>query len=335
MAPVRRPAPTAPPVEGVSFGDLGMYAAGGGLPEGDYALEFTVQMYQAQDKTGASRGPARLGVMITASSLTDPAAEPRMQFYSMGSQADKSFAPNPETGKGVVLVPGGPASTFNNSTNWAIFLKSLYDCGLPVGIFTNDLTALDGIWAHLTNIPEPEERKGFQSKTGEAAEERRPGTIAVVSEIKEDGKPWEGTGGVPQAEAPTPAPAARVLPRKALAPKAAPVAAKTAAPAAPARPAPRAGARPAAPTAPTEMSEEDVATAAANGIAAVLEKAENANGCTKLLLRTGTFKAVSAADGEDMANVVLETFFGSDANLNLVLEPMGYISAAGQIKVVA
>src|SRR5512140_2727496 len=114
-------------IGGVNFGDLGMYVAGGGLPEGDYALEFGVQMYQAENQQGVKQGPPRLGVMVIAHSLTDPAARgenAKHQFYSMGSNADKTFAPNPETGKGLVLVPGAAGSTLNNSTNWSLFLKS-------------------------------------------------------------------------------------------------------------------------------------------------------------------------------------------------------------------
>lgn len=341
--PVRRAAAAAPVENRVSFGNLSMYVAGGGLPEGDYALVFFVQMFQAQDKNGVSKGPQRLGVMVDAYSLTDPAAEVRKQFYSMGSSADKSFAPSAD-GKGLVPVPGGPSSTFPNSTNWAMLLNSMYDCGLPEGTFDNDLTVLDGVWVHITNVPEPEERKGFGGRTGEAAEERKPGNVAIVSEIKEDGKPWEGTGGIPEAPA-APAAAAPKAPVRgvarptAAAPRPAP---KAAAPAA--RPAPVAARRPAPAPAPApveeaaaELTEDDIATAAANAVAAVLEMPANANGMTKVSLRVATFKAARGAKGEfeDLANAVLETYFSSDENLNLVLGPMGYVSKGGAIAVAA
>ena len=71
----------------VNIGDLGTFVAGGGLPEGQYALEFEVQNYQAKKADGSTAGPSRLGVMVTAHSLTDPSAEPRNQFYSMGTKA--------------------------------------------------------------------------------------------------------------------------------------------------------------------------------------------------------------------------------------------------------
>lgn len=314
MAPIRRPAAVAPAApEGVSFLSLGFYTAGGGLPEGDYALEFNTQNYQATKQTGENAGPPRLGVMVTAHSLTDPAAEPRTQFYSMGSNADKSFAPD-ATGKGLVPVAGAVGTSLNMSTNWAIFLKSLYDCGLPENLVTNDLSVLDGVWVHLQNIPEPQERKGFGgSKTGEVVEERRAATIAVVSEIKEDGKPWENTGGIGAAPVLAAPPAAR---RGVVAPAA--------------RPAPRA----VAPVAPVEeaVDEDAVMTAAVNGVTEVLVKPTNANGCTKLALRTGTFKAVNEAAGPEMAQTVLDTFFSDDASLSSVLGQLGYKIVGTSVK---
>lgn len=288
-------------VPGVNFGELSFYAAGGGVPPGDYALEFSVQMFQATTQTGVSRGPARLGVMVHAHSLTDPAHTgdgAYSQFYSMGSSADKSFAPNPETGKGLVAVPGGPATTLNNSTNWAIFLKSLYDCGLPAGVFSNDLSVLDGVHVHLTNVPEPEERKGFQSKTSEVQEDRKPGMISVVTEIKDDGKPWEGTGGIPTATTAATKPNGKPAPAAAAQTKAAP---KKAAP---------------------STGGEDTMEAALNGATTVLEK--NINGLSKLAFRTQTFTAVKAAYGDDVAQAVQEGIFTDEGVLTGLLGQLGY-----------
>lgn len=304
MAPPKRPTPT-PTASGPNFGSLDFYVAGGGMPEGDYALEFIVLMFQAKKLTGANAGPERLGVQIKAHPLAG--GEPREQFYSMGGNAHLSFQPDPETGKGLVAVPGGPGSNLNNQTNWAIFLRSLYDSGLPIGIFENDLSVLDGVHVHMANIPEPEERKGFgASKTGEAGEERKPGLIAVVTEIKEDGKPWEGTGGLDIA-----------------APKAAPKAG------------PKAVAAPAKKAAPAPVAEEtgegeDVSEAAIQGTSSVLEKSPQ--GVTKLALRTGTFKAVNEKLGGEMANAVINTYFGSDDTLNVLLGQLGYVVAGGQVK---
>ena len=300
------------PVAGINFGSLDMYAAGGGLPDGDYILEdLTVQMYQAQTQGGISKGPQRLGVMITLRPLSEPTEEnKRTQFYSMGGKADQSFAPNPETGKGLVAIPGAPATSLNNSTNWALFLKSMYDSGLPSGIFSNDLTVLDGVHVHMQNVPEPAERKGFASATSEATEERKAGTIAIVTEIKEDGKPWEGGGGLSEVKAP----AAKTT-AKAVAPK--PAAAKV---------------KPAPAPVPEQSGDEDVRSAAINGISTVLEK--KPNGCPRLLLRTETFKIVKEAVSEDMAGAVISGFFeaGTEDALGGLLGELGYQLVSGQIK---
>lgn len=307
MATKTQPPPT---VSGVNFGDLGFYVAGGGIPPGQYALEFTVQMFQAQNAQGVQKGPPRLGVMVKAHSLTDRAYQgenAHSQFYSMGTSADKSFAPNPDTGKGVIAIPGGPASTMNNSTNWAILLKSLYDCGLPNGVFTNDLSVLDGVEVITSNIPEPEERKGFQSATAEAAPmDRKPGMISVVTEILENGKPWEGGGGIPSPSATSAKEASKVAPKAAGPQKVQPIA------------------DPAAST----VDEADVTTAAQSSAAEVLTKAvtpKNPTGkMNRVLFRASVFSAVKDTYSNEVAQAVANAFFTTDNALNSLLGALGY-----------
>lgn len=296
------------------------YAGGGGLPEGDYALEFNVQMHQSVDQNGNPRGPNRLGVMLTAHSLEDTNAEARTYFLSMGRNADKSFAPS-EDGKSIVPVPGGPASTLPSSTNWAVFFKSLLDCDPGVAeVVSTDISPLDGIHVHIANIPEPEERKSFQGGSMSEVEgqqgPRRPGVIPVVSEIKEDGKPWEGGGGVPEAEAPK----AKAKPGAKPAAKAAPAKAAPAKPAAKAKPAP-------APAAGTD--DEDVKTAALTGIGEFLEK--NPSGGMKVLLRTTTHKKVTADFGAEMAQTVADTYFADDDALNALLAEVEFTIDKGKV----
>lgn len=308
--PVRRPAtPTPTKAPGINFGDLDAYAGGFTLPEGDYAMEHNVMMFTGTKADGTPVGPERLGVMVTAHPLGG--GEAQQQFFSMGSNAHKSFQPDAETGKRVISVPGGAGASPNNKTNWFLYLKSLYDCGLPKGIFTDDVSVIDGVWVHTSNIPEPEERKGFgQAKTGEAEQpERLNKLIPVVSEIKDDGKPWEGTGGFDFAPTPAAAPVVKPGPKGV-------VAGKKAAPA------------PVVQEAATDT--EDVEAAAQNGISSVLEK--NPNGLLKLPLRTSTFKAVSASSGEEMANAVLEAYFSSDEALNGILGQLGYKVVGTSVK---
>lgn len=297
MALARRTAPQA--AAAVPFGDLGFYSGGGGLPDGKYAMEFNVMMFQAQSQSGERKGPARLGVQVKAYPLNDP-ANPHEQFYSMGSKADQSYMPNPETGKGIVPVPGGPGGNLNNSTNWMYLLKSLYDSGLPQGVFVGDVSVLDGIHVQVTNIPEPEERSRFQSNTSEVAGDRKPQTIAIVSEILDDGKPWEGSGGIPTEAAPVPVAAVRPGTKPAVvAPK------PTAARSAPvAEPEPSAG-------------DEDLQTEALNAITAVLSKSPD--GMPRLSLRQEAFKAAGT-----MGDAVLKAYFSNNNDLNGILGQLGY-----------
>lgn len=319
-ATVRRPAAAAAaPVEAlVSFGNLDMYAAGGGLAEGDYVIaEMTNMMFQATNQAGATFGPARLGCMIHLQSMAEPAAEFKTQFYSMGGSAHESFQPS-ANGKGLVAVPGGKATVLNDATNWMAFLKSLYNAGLPAGIFDNDLSVLEGTHVHLAPVPPPKERAGFQSKTAEVAvEQAKPRDIMVVTEIKEDGKPWENTGGLLEATA---APAAAAKPGAAK-PAAARAAVAAAAPVAAAAAAATDGA----------VSAEDLQEAASNGITAYLEA--NPNGGTKLALRMATHKNVSASLGPDVAKLVVDTFFKGDAELNSIINVLGFKVVGAEVKV--
>lgn len=303
-SPARRPA--AQQARGFSLGDLGQYSSGGIVPEGDYALEFQTRMYQGTKKDGSAAGPERLGVMITLYPLGG--GEHIEQFYSFGSNAHQSWAPN-DSGKGIVAVPGGPGTAPNASTNWAVFLKSLYDSGLPQGVFDDDFSMLDGIHVHMANVPEPTERKSFATKTGEAAVEDKARTIAVVTEIKDDGKPWEGTGGLDVSK-PAPATHGRAAaPPKALGKAhAAGVAANRVAMAA---------------SAPA-LAEDGLYDVAANAVTEVLSLTAHANGCKRLQLRTGTFKAVSTATDAATATKVINEYFSNDGILNELLAPLGY-----------
>ena len=84
------PAPSAIPV-GVNFGEMGMYAGGAFIPDGDYALEFNVVMHQPKDQNGVPKGPTRLGVMVDFYPFSNPTDDGKLQqFYSMGSKADQA-----------------------------------------------------------------------------------------------------------------------------------------------------------------------------------------------------------------------------------------------------
>jgi hypothetical protein len=237
--------------------------------------------------------------MITLVALGN-GGEEHTQFYSLGSKAHESWAANAETGKGIVAVPGGPGTSPNASTNWVVLVKSLYDSGLPQGILNDDLSVLDGLWCHMANVPEPTERAGFKSKTGEAAVEDRPRTISVVTALLDGGLPWEGGGGVPT-------PAASKTSSKATTAKPS-VATRTATP---------------APSQPS-TSGGGVEEAAQSAAAEVLGKIPDGGTIPKLMLRTSMFKVLNTGHGADTAKKVLDTYFGSDAAINSLINPQGF-----------
>lgn len=292
--------------EGVGFGDLGFYSSGFQLPEGDYAMEHEVRVH-AYTKQDGSRGQEMLGVLLKAYPLAG--GDPVEQFLSMGRKAMLSFMPDAETGKKLVAIPGGPSGSLAGMTNWNLYLKSLYDCGLPAGLFTNDISVLDGIWVHTQNVPEPEGRKSLGAQTGEVAQEaqRGPQMTLVVTEIKDDGKPWENGGGVPEVEAEAPAPKAVVKPG----PKAMvkPVVAKSVT-------------KKAAPVVEEPAGDEETLTVATEAAQVLLEK--NPNGMLRLGFRTTLFSAVKKTHGDEMADAVISTFLEDEEQLNGLVGQFGY-----------
>lgn len=323
MATVRRPGAPAPPVavvdNRVMFGEDAFYTAGGGaIPEGKYILYHDAVVHQYKKQDGTPAGPEFLAIRVSAYSFDDLEAEPKVGYYSMGGKAIKSFVPNPDDeGKSLLPVPGGPATTVNELSNWAIYRQGLLNSGMPQGVFTNDLRAIDGIWAHITNIPEPEARKGFAgASTGDAQPEpRKVQNIAVVSEILDGGAPWDGGGGIPEATPKTPAKAAgpaRPGPR----PAAAPAAVAS-------RPGPRPAPVPVAAAPAAESTDDDLLSAAMVAAGTVIEASPDGMG--KLVLKTGVFKTATKTNGAEVAQAILDMYFTSDAAIDTLLAELGYM----------
>lgn len=328
---VRRPAPKAQAPAGggsVNFGDDSFYLGGLGIPEGNYATRYFVDMFTPRKLDGTPTGKAAFLavhveiVAIEADGTPVAGAEPTIHPLGCGRKAHQSFLPS-EDGKGFDPKAGATSTGLSQLCNWAIFRKSLVDAGMPPGTLVNNLATIDGAWLHIQNVPEPEERKALRSRTGEAALEDEvasgSGTVPVVSEILEGGAPWDGGGGWPLEEAPAPTKAAPKAPAKPGPRPVTPAARKAVAP----------------PPEPEETesgtNDEEIRVAAMNGISEVLGLEKNANGCTKLTLRAGVLTAVTKAESEDMASAVLDTFFATDAALNSVLNPLGYAVAGGKI----
>lgn len=293
------------------------YSGGFLVPQGYYVItDMTVMLYRGHK----GDQPEVLGCMVSFVPLTDPKEEnKKSQFYGFGSQAHKSFMPNPQHGKGIVPIPGAPATGFNESTNWNIFRKSFFDCNLPQGIVTDRVDPLEGTWVYLQHIPEPEERKSFNTNSTAEVQQtaRADKKIAVIGQILDGGKPWEGTGGWPagpvnvgNGHAPAPV-AASTLVRPATAPLMPPTPQFTPPP----PPAPPAG-----------MDTVDIQTHAMNAIADTLEKLAIAGQVApqRLAVRNDVFNLVATKSGEQTATAVLTQVIDIPQNFETILGSLGY-----------
>jgi len=331
---------------GVNFLDLGMYSGGSFIPNGDYVVFHNVILHQPQDKQGNKKGPERLGVMVDFYPMANPIEENKLQqFYSMGTKAHESYQPNPDTGKGIVAIPG-TSGGLNDKTNWFLYIHSLVQSSFPPSLGTNDLTVIDGTWVHISNEDEPADRSSFQSATAEVSQEpRKPNKVAIVTEILEGGAPWEGGGGLEGAAeahaalngaAPTPVTPVRTMPRPAA--RVTPALATRPAPAV-ARPAARPVAAPApAPVEPAEIEEVDeaVVNAATDAVYNLLLKSPN--GIPRAALRTQTFTEVKKlTKDEAMATQVINTYFepGGEANLSNLLSSLNHSLVGMTVKPIA
>ena len=295
----------------VNFGADGFFTGAIGLPEGNYACSFSWQIYQPVKADGTpSKTPAFLaaiGEVTPIDQQGNALGEPTEMVLSCGRDAHESFLPS-EDGKGLVGVPNGKSAGIWSLSNFAIFFDSLKQVGLPPGLISASLEPLDGVWLHLTNIPEPEQKKAAakkaRAKTGMSAimsggqqDDDRERTVIVATEILEGGKPWEGTGGIPDGSAP------KAAPKKA----ATPAAKKTVA-------AP-------APAAPAATDDETVGTAALETVAQVL--GSYPQGMTKVNLRVQAFQALTKTYGDEIAQAA-QALLQTDDMLTAVLGEVGY-----------
>ena len=122
---------------------------------------------------------------VPALKLTIQAADLEVvQYYSMGKLQD--WIPS-EDGKQLLSV--GSAINIRLTSNGGIFLKSLVDAGFPADKLGDDISILDGLQAHMIQVPEPE--RGLKKTKEQEAKEKKygPKTILVVSEVQV--LPWE------------------------------------------------------------------------------------------------------------------------------------------------
>ena len=100
------------------------------------------------------------------------------QYWSVGG-ADK-WKPSDD---GMKLVPIGTATHLNTSTRIYQLLKTLVDCGFPADKLGDDIGVLDGLKAHVVQIP-------FKTNMEPAAgEKKKDQTVLVIDKIIT--LPWE------------------------------------------------------------------------------------------------------------------------------------------------
>jgi hypothetical protein len=296
-APLKRAATV---VQSVSFLRSEDFSQGGFIPNGEYLwsdLQFL--MHTPTKKDGTIVGKPRLVCQITLEPLAGATTEEERKKipYSLGTNAHLTYQPDPDSnGKKLKLVEGGPAAPLYEGTNFQILMKSLNDSTtLPPDLTTDDLSVLEGIVAHMTNIDEPESRKDFRSQsTGEVdTNSNRKNKILVVVEVKRAS--WMET-----ADTPAPAPVKAATKPNGIAKVTPPVNKAVPAPA----------------PAPTEG--DDIVP---NKVASILET--NMNGMAKLGLRMAIFKSLKA-DGVDNPTPLVDPYFSDDAVLNELLNGFGY-----------
>lgn len=305
MAPYKKPTQAA---QLVDFGDpeSDVYSQSFDLPEGDYVWsDIDVRMWSGFNAEKSQNATPRLGVMITVVPLKQPDAEPRMVFYSMGTKAAESFAPDPDTGTGIIATGQGTGKLPPN-TNWIILIKSLLSAGLPKGIFTNDVSVFKGLHAHMALVPEPAERGSYKAATGEAPEQEEKKyarSISIVTEILDGGKPWEGTSA---ARKPNGAPKPTIVKSVAKVNQPEPVA---------------------------EAEDEDVKTAAMGSFAEVISKNPPNKPLTKAMFRVNVSKEViKTYSDQDMVDAVASTYLDNEEALGALLGELGYHVAGLMIK---
>lgn len=287
----------APKYDVVSFGDSTLYTAGAAIPDGKYALKFSHVIDRGKDGKGAERLAVRVKFYPLPYSAEAKVLE---HTYSMGKAAHLSMRPHPDNPYQLVKVPDGPNPNFNDNTKWAIMKNSLHQSGMEEGVLTDTFETINGVHVVIANQPAPKEwseigkNSDLAGEGGAQANTNRPAMIPVVSMIEDDGKPWEGGGGIPTGdEAPATAKKSTAKPASK------PVAAKG-----------------------KKSDGEDIAEIAELGISAWMAK--NEEGCSKTALKAGAFAWISKNHDEDTANKFMEEVAEDADTLATILGRLGY-----------
>jgi hypothetical protein len=146
----------------------------------DVDVTWTECRFVMYDYDGKSPQPAP-GLMIT---MEDDDGKEYKQFYSAG--AAKDWAPNPDDG-GKTLEAVGKAKALNQNSNVSLLLSSLINAGYDQDEITDDVSDLDGIRAHMIQVPAPK-------RSGLVTQGSQDKTILVVDSLLESDGQDKGKG---------------------------------------------------------------------------------------------------------------------------------------------
>jgi len=185
------------------------FVEGGGLID-DVDCTIESARFEEFDYMGKATPVPALKLVI------DVAGESFDQYYSMGNLQD--WIPSED---GTQLLQAGKATSIRLTSNGGIFLKSLVDAGFPTDKLGEDVSVLDGLQAHMIQVPEPE-RAGIKRTKEQLTkiEKFGPKTILVISEVQT--LPWEKGKPAGKKTAGKKAATNKAVPKKTAAKKAAP-----------------------------------------------------------------------------------------------------------------
>ena len=109
-----------------------------------------------------------------------------VQHYSVGDP--ERFLPSAD---GKTLDPQGSAVALSQSSNFYILLNALVSAGFPEDKLEEDISTLDGLYAHHIGVPEPK-RSGLVRQAPAEGTAARDRFISVPDQILK--LPWEGKG---------------------------------------------------------------------------------------------------------------------------------------------
>ena len=169
----------------------------GGLID-DVDVEITDARFISTDYEGTLASANALALQATMKVLGDDSGNEHIQLFSAGNTAD--FLPDPDT-DGKTLIKNAVRESLTRSTNLALFLQSMIDCGADLGpMSSGDVSVLEGLKCHVMRKPAPK-RDGLPVNARQDSQGReREKTILLCTKII--ALPWDKKGkGTPKATA--------------------------------------------------------------------------------------------------------------------------------------